>query len=268
VARADLVGYCSVMTSYRARRWIAIIGFLVGGCRGEAAAPRAPAAAVAATSAPVAAGPAQPAQPAAEPVASSVIAAPPPEPATPPPPPCPSDQRDGEQMPDHVVQLVGLSDAMTVVDLGSGSGYFLCRLSRAVGPHGHVVATEVDKQLVRDLGKRIAREHLDNAEVVLAPTNDVGIAPGSADRILLVNVWHHLADRKRYAARIGRALAPGGKLVVVDFKPGGRHGSGHGIEPERALAELIAGGLDAALVSENLPDQYVIVAAARPGRAS
>jgi SAM-dependent methyltransferase len=136
------------------------------------------------------------------------------------------------------------------------------------GPRGHVIATEIDKQLVGDLGKRITREHLANVEVVLAPPNDVGVAPGTADRILLVNVWHHLVDRKRYAARVVRALSPGGKVIVVDFKPGGRHGAGHGIAPESVLAELAAGGIDGALVPEDLPDQYVVVGTVRPDRAS
>jgi predicted methyltransferase len=165
------------------------------------------------------------------------------------------------QKPDEVVKLVGLSASMTVVDLGSGSGYFLCWLSRAVGPHGHVIATEIDKALVRDLHKRVEREKLSNVEVVLAPTTDVGIAAGTADRILLVNVWHHLPDRKHYAARVAHALSPGGKVIVIDFKPRGDHG----IAPERVLAELAAGGIDGALVSEDLPDQYVIIGSLHPG---
>jgi predicted methyltransferase len=252
-----------------------MVGFLVAGCGSDAAARRTPVAPVAETRAPVApaaatttpsAATAPAATAPADATATVVAPAPPPAPAVV-LPPCPADPRDSEQLPDHVVQLVTLSDAMTVVDLGSGSGYFLCRLSRAVGPRGHVIATEIDKQLVRDLGKRIGREQLANVEVVQAPPNDVGIAPGTADRILLVNVWHHLVDRKRYAARIVRALAPGGKVIVVDFRPGGRHGAGHGIAPESVLAELSAGGIDGALVPEDLPDQYVVVGTVRPGRA-
>lgn len=184
--------------------------------------------------------------------------------ATPPaiaPPPCPGDARDSRQKPEHVLQLMQLSDAMTVVDIGSGSGYFLCWLSRGVGARGRVVATEIDSALIRDLKRRVEREHLGNVDVIRAPSNDVGISPGVADRILLVNVWHHLPDRKRYATRIARALAPGGKLVVIDFKPG--RSAGHGIQPERIIAELAAGGLDAALVADELAEQYVIVASAR-----
>jgi len=201
-------------------------------------------------------------QRAAEPPATDAPAAV--EPAA--PPPCPTDKiRDEHQKPDHVVQLVDLSESMTVVDLGSGSGYFLCRLSHAVGAHGHVIATEIDKSLVNDLKQRATREQLTNVDVVLAPANDVGIAPAAADRILLVNVWHHLPDRKRYATRIARALSPGGKVVIVDFKPAGKQ-SAHGIQPERVLAELSAGGIDGALVPEELSDQYVIIGSVRGAR--
>ncbi len=156
------------------------------------------------------------------------------------------------------MQLVELSDGMTVVDLGSGNGYFLCRLSRAVGPRGRVIATEIEEQLVRDLGRRVAREQLSNVNVVQAPTDDVGIAPGTADRILLVNVWHHIANRKRYAARVARALKPGGRIVVLDFKRRSR-GSGHGISHAQVIAELAAGGITGTLVPEDLADQYVVI---------
>ena len=248
-------------------RWFAIasIATLVA-CPRDATAPQRPVPPVA----PVATSMTSP-SPAPQPVAPPLAADPGPPAAAPaaptaaleppvvePPalPPCAKDaQRDATQKPDHVVQLAGLGDAMTVVDLGSGSGYFLCWLSRAVGPHGHVIATEVDKALVRDLHKRVEREKLSNVEVLLAPANDVGIAARTADRILLVNVWHHLPDRKHYAARVARALSPGGKVVVIDFKPRGDHG----IAPERVLAELTAGGIDGALVTEDLPDQYVII---------
>jgi hypothetical protein len=43
--------------------------------------------------------------------------------------------------------------------------------------------------------------------------------------------------------------------------------AGHGIHPERIIAELAAGDLDAALVANELTDHYVIVASARPAAA-
>ena len=164
-------------------------------------------------------------------------------------------------MPDHVVELLDVSEGMTVVDLGAGGGYFACRLSRDAGSRGKVIATEVNPRAIRMLRKRVKREQLANVAVVRAPANEVGVAARSADRILVVNVWHHLPNRKRYAARLARTLAPGGKLVIVDFPRVGR--DPHGIAPERVLAELAAGGLEGALVAEELRNQYVIVASPR-----
>src|SRR5262245_38164076 len=114
------------MSRSRAQRWIAMVGFLVAGCGSDAAARRTPVAPVAETPpppvAPAAAttpSAATPAPAAAAPVETAATVAP----AAPTAPvevlpPCPTDPRDSEQLPDHVVQLVALSDAMTVVDLG------------------------------------------------------------------------------------------------------------------------------------------------------
>jgi predicted methyltransferase len=250
------------MAARRALVWLAITA--CGGTTAPKATTTTPTAAAATTTTTV---------PPAAPTAEVTAAAPPPAPAaspTPrlPAPPCPTDRnRDPNQKPAHVVEHLELADAMTVVDLGSGSGYFLCHLSRAVGPRGHVIATEVDKGQVRTLQQRVAKEQLANVDVVLAPANDVGIAAGTADRILLVNVWHHLPDRKRYAAQIARALAAGGKLIVIDFPPA-RHRGSHGIAPDRVIAELAAGGIDAALVTEELEDQYMIVGTVHAPRRS
>jgi predicted methyltransferase len=257
------------MVVLRALRWLAICCLAGCAARGsDAAAPRpavAPVAPTAATASPAAAEPPAVAPRILVPPAELVLEDVEPPPAAPEAasPPCPSEpRRDEHQKPDHVVALMELSEAMTVVDLGSGNGYFLCRLSRAVGVRGRVVATEIGKKLVRALKKRVASEQLPNVDVLQAPANDVGVAPGTADRILLVNVWHHLPNRKRYATRVARALSPGGKVVIVDFMPAGRRGT-HGIMPERVIAELAAGGIDGTLVADDLPEQYVIVGSRR-----
>ena len=149
-------------------------------------------------------------------------------------PPCPTGPGDAVQMPDHVLELVDLGDAMTVVDLGAGEGYFLCRLSRAVGPRGRVFATEVTETLAARLKARVQRESLANVVILHPLTTDVGIPAAKADRILLVNVWHHLPNRRRYATRIARALAPNCRVVIVDFEQP-HPGAEHGIAPERVL---------------------------------
>jgi SAM-dependent methyltransferase len=169
--------------------------------------------------------------------------------------------REAWQKPDEVVALLDLSPGMTVVDVGAGTGYFISRLSRAVGESGKVIATDIETDMVRYLTERAAREKLANVRAQVAPVDDVGVPAGSADRILFVDVWHHVADRERYAARLFTALEPGGAVVIVDFDLDSKRGpEGHKLAPEKVLNELRAGGLTAELATESLPDQYVVIA--------
>jgi predicted methyltransferase len=165
------------------------------------------------------------------------------------------------QKPDEVVSLLALRPGMSVVDLGAGTGYFLSRLSSAVGPSGSVVATDIEPDMVRYMNERAAREGMANVRAVAAPPDDVGVPPGSVDRILIVDVWHHVGDREKYAARMARTLRPGGMVAIVDFTLDARRGppARHRLAPEKVMAELRAGGLTAELASESLPDQYVVL---------
>jgi ubiquinone/menaquinone biosynthesis C-methylase UbiE len=173
--------------------------------------------------------------------------------------------REAWQKPDEVVALMELAPGMTVVDLGAGTGYFISRLSRAVGPGGAVIATDIEADMVRYMNERAAREKLGNVKAIAAPADDVGVAAGSADRILIVNVWHHIADRERYAARMAAALKTGGAVIIVDYTLDSRRGPSreHRLAPEQVMAELKAGGLTAELATESLPDQYVLIARRR-----
>jgi SAM-dependent methyltransferase len=165
------------------------------------------------------------------------------------------------QKPDEVVALLALTPGMTVVDVGAGTGYFLSRLSAAVGASGRVVATDIQRDMVRYMNERAAREKLGNVSAVLAPPDDVGVAAGSADRALVVDVWHHIQGREQYAARLARVLRPGGAVVIVDFTLESRRGPprDHRLAPDTIMAELRAAGFAVELASESLPDQYVVI---------
>ncbi len=173
--------------------------------------------------------------------------------------------RDEWQRPDEVARLLEITPGMTVVDLGAGTGYFLPYLARAVGPDGHVLALDTEPAMVHHMEQRITEAGMSNAEARAVSPDDPGLAPESVDRVLVVDTWHHIADRERYAARLSGALRPGGFVLVVDFT----RESPHGPPPEMRLSadavvsELSAGGLDASVVEEDLPYQYVVRAARR-----
>lgn len=169
--------------------------------------------------------------------------------------------RDAWQRPDDVLAALDLAPTMTVAEVGAGTGYFAVRLARAV-PQGHAVATDLEPAMVRHLTERARRENLTNLRAVQATPDHPGLEPRSMDRILVVNVWHHVADRVRSARQLSAALRPRGRLVIVDFALDAEHGppAPMRLAPETLVAELARAGLEATLLNVAIPGQYIVAA--------
>jgi len=54
-------------------------------------------------------------------------------------------------------------------------------------------------------------------EPLLNIANHVPLPDGAGDRVLMVNVLHHIYDEPAALAEVTRLLAPGGLLVSVEF---------------------------------------------------
>jgi ubiquinone/menaquinone biosynthesis C-methylase UbiE len=173
--------------------------------------------------------------------------------------------RDAWQRPDEVLGALELEPTMVVADVGAGTGYFSVRLARAV-PRGEVLATDLEPDMVRFLRERARREQLPNLRSVQATRTTSGLAARSVDRILVVHLWHHLAEREAYARRLALALRPGGRLVIVDFNPSADRGppASMRVAAETVVAELGGAGLSARVSPVALPDQYIVEGHRRP----
>ncbi len=171
-----------------------------------------------------------------------------------------SPDRDTWQKPEEVASMLELRGGMTVVDLGAGTGYFEAYLAWAVSASGTVIAADVEPDMVRYLGERAKRETLSNVRPLLVEGGDPKLDDASVDRVLVVDTWHHLGSRAAYAAKLARALKPGGFVLVVDFTMETDKGppKEHRIDAERVVEELGQAGLRARIVDETLPDQYVV----------
>ncbi len=126
-------------------------------------------------------------------------------------------KRDEWQKPQEVVLALALRPGQIVADLGAGTGYFEKRLSKAVAPGGIVLAIDTEPEMVRHLGERALQEGTANVVPVLALPQEAFVPPGRADCVLVVDTYHHIDDRVRYFHRMKEVLAPGGRIVIIDF---------------------------------------------------
>ena len=167
--------------------------------------------------------------------------------------------RDAWQRPDDVLRALELEPAMTVADVGAGTGYFSVRLARAV-PRGAVIAPDLEPDRVRFVRERARREQIPNLRAVRSTPTASGLAVRSVDRILVVHVWHHLVDGNEYPRSLAAALRPGGRLLVVDFSLTAHRGppASMRVAPEAVIAALEGAGLSAGILPIALPDQYIV----------
>ncbi|MBA3499772.1 MAG: class I SAM-dependent methyltransferase, partial [Deltaproteobacteria bacterium] len=146
-------------------------------------------------------------------------------------------KRDSWQQPDRVITALELGPAMTVADIGAGTGYFAVKIAPLVK---EVIATDVEHDMVRYIEDRATREGIKNIRARHTPPDDPLIT--KVDRVLVVDVWHHLGDRRAYAKKLATALNPGGFVAVVDFKLDATMGppKQHRLAPEEIIADLAA----------------------------
>jgi ubiquinone/menaquinone biosynthesis C-methylase UbiE len=176
-------------------------------------------------------------------------------------------ERHAWQEPEKVIDFLQLQQGDTAADIGAGTGYFTVRLARAVGADGTVLAVDIEQEMLDFVAERARREGLvPPVRTVLADPDDPKLPDDEVDTILVVNTWHHIDDRIDYLGRLTRDLAPGGRLVIVDFREGELPvgpPAGHKISRSDLIEEMRRGGFELADELTTLEHQYVL--SFRPG---
>ena len=125
--------------------------------------------------------------------------------------------RDATQRPQELVDSMALKPGMIVADIGTGTGYMLPYLSRAVGATGHVVAEDIFDDFLSAAKKRAADDKLANVTFVKGTETDPHLERGGVDVILALDSYHHYDYPEKMLAAFRSALRDGGRLVVVEY---------------------------------------------------
>lgn len=171
-------------------------------------------------------------------------------------------EREDEENPDLAMRLIRVARGSTVADLGAGSGYFTIRLAKAVGATGKVYAVDIQQGMLDLLQRAVTKEKLTNVTAVLGTADDPRLPPESLDLVLMVDVYHELSAPQTTLAHLMRALKPGGRLVLLEYRaedPDVPILPEHKMTKAMVKLEIEHEGFRQQRVYDDLPRQHLIV---------
>jgi len=123
------------------------------------------------------------------------------------------------QKPNILVERMGDLTGKTVVEIGSGTGFFTRRLAKNAKK---VIALDIDPSMLLLLDS-LNNAKLDSAAYAridprLVPSDDPNLGDSEADAALVVNTFMYIPKRAEYLQKLARGLKPGSMVFIVDFK--------------------------------------------------
>jgi ubiquinone/menaquinone biosynthesis C-methylase UbiE/DNA-binding transcriptional ArsR family regulator len=115
-----------------------------------------------------------------------------------------------------ILEAVGPDRVRSVLDLGTGSGRMLTLFAPLAG---RVVGVDQSHAMLAVARANLERAGLRRAELRQGDIYALPVERGSFDLVVVHQVLHFLEDPARALREAAGALAPAGRIVVVDFAP-------------------------------------------------
>jgi predicted methyltransferase len=164
--------------------------------------------------------------------------------------------RDGTRRPVQVVNLIGIDEGMTVVDVQAGGGWYTTVLSAAVGPNGKVISNPGPRALQQNNGQaaRDMAASLGNVEVSFDNLGEIDAS--NADAAFAALEIHHtnMESGVTYLQNMASMVKSGGKIIIIDHEgnSGADNSSIHRIAKQDVIAMAEAAGLELQIDSDLL----------------
>jgi predicted methyltransferase len=178
-------------------------------------------------------------------------------------------EREGWEKSSLILEKLPLKPGDTIVDVGSGPGYFTFKFSNIVGERGKVYALDTKKPHIDYIEAVIKRWGTSNVVPILSANDNLNLdAKGAADVVFMCSLYHILyavssvEEREAMLTGIWQVLKPGGKLVIVDNGPVEEQQlpyHGPYIRKELIQAQLEEYGFVLVETEQVVPQRYMLV---------
>ena len=169
--------------------------------------------------------------------------------------------REQEERTDLFILRLPLSDTSVVADIGAGTGYFTFPVAQRV-PMGKVYAVDIQPEMLAFIAEGMEAKNVANVEPVLGSPDNPNLPPDTIDLAFIVDAYHEFSFPWEMGLQLVRALKPGGKLVLVEYRaedPKVPIKPLHKMSEPQAKKEMEAIGLQWIKTENYLPQQHVLI---------
>ncbi len=115
-----------------------------------------------------------------------------------------------------IIKHVALQPGMKVVDIGCGPGRVAIPAAQALGQTGHVVAMDLQEEMLAKVSKKARDLNIANISFLHAGIGQQKLERNTFDRALMVAVLGEIPDQKAALQEVFNALKPGGILSITE----------------------------------------------------
>ena len=171
--------------------------------------------------------------------------------------------REFEEQPQGVLEVMALEPGDVVADVGCGSGYYARQMAPLVQPGGTVYCEDIQPEMLEIMQGLAADEQVIGVQTILGTPVDPRLPAAQVDWVLITDVYHEMSDPEPMLAGIRRSLSPGGRVALLEYRvedgTGDRIKADHRMSVRQVLLEWKAAGFALAELHDWLPSQHLFV---------
>lgn len=171
------------------------------------------------------------------------------------------NSRQKEENSDLTIEKLPISKNSVVADIGAGTGYYTFKIASKV-PQGRVYAVEIQDNAVTYLKNKAGQLDAKNVTVIKGKEQSPELPENGVDLAIMVDVYHELMYPREMLHGIRKALKPGGKLLLIEYRaedPKVEIRPLHKMSVEQVKKELAANDFKLAEDGEFLPIQHFLL---------
>jgi len=130
---------------------------------------------------------------------------------------------NGEAIRGELGKRIPRGRKLKVLDVGTGFGINVAFLAKWLSKGSEVWTVDPSAEVLANVKAALDKESARRVRFAVATADDLDFDDGFFDVVVSVMVLHHIGELQPALREMARVLRPGGRLVVVDYKPEASH---------------------------------------------